>query len=77
MRPDRGSALLIRNACSPLYRRSRGYTRFFQLAGTLFAAHFNRLATDLDFDGIRIEIAVASRASFLNHDITLRYPKSG
>jgi hypothetical protein len=43
----------------------------------LITTHFNRLAADFDFDGIRIELAVASRTSFLNHGIALQYPKSG
>src|SRR5664280_333005 len=58
-------------------RRSRGDMRFFQLAGARFAAHLNRLTADPYLDGIRIQLAVASRTGFLNHDIALRYPKSG
>jgi hypothetical protein len=77
--------LLVRNACihfvsvhgSAVHPRSRGDIRFFQLPGALFAAHLNRLAAYADFDGIRIEIAVASRARFFNHGITLQYPKWG
>jgi hypothetical protein len=77
--------LLVRNACihfvsvhgSAVHPRKRGDIRFFQLLGALFAAHLNRFTANADFDGIRIEIAVASRARFFNHDITLQYPKWG
>ena len=51
--------------------------RFLQFLCTLIAAHLNRLAADLDLDGVHIQFAIASRTSFLNHDITLEYPKSG
>jgi hypothetical protein len=64
--------LFVRNACIhfvslrslAVHPRSRGDIRFFQLLGALFAAHLNRLAADIDFDGIRIEIAVASPRTF-------------
>jgi len=51
--------------------------RFVQLLGALLAADFNRLAPDFDLDGIRIQLAVASRTSVFNHDIAPQYPKSG
>jgi hypothetical protein len=50
--------------------------RFVQLLCAVVAAHLNRFAADLDLDGIRIQLAVASGTSFLNHDIS-PYPKSG
>ena len=51
--------------------------RFLQLPGTVVTAHFNCLAADFDFDGISVQLAVASRTSRFNHGIALPYPKSG
>jgi hypothetical protein len=58
-------------------RRCRGNVPFLQLLRALIATHLNGLAADLDLDGIQIQLAIASRTSRLNHDITLQYPKSG
>jgi hypothetical protein len=51
--------------------------RFPQFLRAFIAAHFNRLATYRDLDGVRIELTIASCTSFLNHDILLEYPGSG
>jgi len=51
--------------------------RFAQVLRALIAAHFNRLAAYRDLDGVCIELTIASCTSFLNHDITLQYPKFG
>src|SRR5215468_364375 len=45
--------------------------RFVQFLRALIAAHLNRLAADLDLDGIHIQLAVASRTGFLSHNIVL------
>ena len=55
-------------------RGRRGSVRFSQLLRALITADLDRLAANFDFDGIRIQLAVASRTSFLNHDIPLQYP---
>jgi len=51
--------------------------RFLQLLRALVTAHLNGLAADPDLNGIYVELAVASRTSFLNHDIARQYPKAG
>jgi len=45
--------------------------RFFQFRGALVAAHFDGLAADFHFDGISIELAVASRTSCTTHGVVL------
>jgi hypothetical protein len=51
--------------------------RFLQPLRALVTAHLNGLAANPDRNRIYVELAVASRTSFLNHDIALQYPKSG
>jgi len=63
---------LVRVHESPLPRRRRGRVRFLELLRTLVAAHFDDLAAELDLDGIFIQLAIASRAGFLFHDIALQ-----
>src|SRR5215813_7462316 len=60
----------------------RGGTRrseavcFFQFRGARLAAHLDRLAADLDFDRIVVELAIASSAGSLCHDAHLHeHPK--
>src|ERR1700694_3330667 len=60
---------------SALPGRRRGGMRFLQFVRALIAAHFNRLAADLDLDRISIQPAVASRTSYLNHDIVSLKPE--
>ena len=50
-------------SCSA-FPRGRGM-RFLQLFGALFTAHLDRLAADLDLDGISIQLVVASCTSLL------------
>src|SRR5438067_7782615 len=42
------------------------------LARAVLAAHLNRLTADLHFDGVCIQLAVASRTGLLCHDTALR-----
>jgi hypothetical protein len=58
--------------------------RFLQLPCALITAHLDNLPADFDLEGIRIQIAVAGRTSFLSHKIVplgkidlLERPKSG
>ena len=52
--------------------------RFFQFLRTVVATHLDRLAADFDLDETRIQFAVASRARFSSHQISLlEYPKCG
>jgi hypothetical protein len=51
--------------------------RFPQPLGALIAADFDGLAANSYSNGIRIELAVASRTGFFGHDILLQGPKSG
>jgi hypothetical protein len=51
--------------------------RLSQLLRALIAADLDRFAADFDLDGIHIQLAVASRTSFLNHDVVLQYPSPG
>ena len=44
--------------------------RLLQLPRALITADLNRLTADHDLDRIRIQLAVASSTSFINHDIT-------
>src|SRR5713101_42158 len=73
--PGRRWFVSIHGSASP--RRCRGNVRFLQLLRALVTAHLNGLAADPDLNGIYVDLAVASRTSFLNHDIALQYPKSG
>jgi hypothetical protein len=41
-----------------------------QLLGALLAAHLNRLAADRDFDDALIELAIARRTRFCNHNFS-------
>jgi hypothetical protein len=44
---------------------------FLQLLRALIAADFNGPAADIDLDGIRIQLAIASGTSCRDHDIVL------
>src|SRR5437764_5000080 len=57
---------------SPLPRRRREALRVLELARAVLAAHLNRLTADLHFDGVCIQLAVASRTGLLCHDTALR-----
>ena len=57
---------------SALPRRRRGGMCLVQPLRTFAAAHLDRLAADRDLDRVRIQLAVASRASFLGHHTSLR-----
>ena len=61
----------------PLPRHGGGQVRFVQLSGAVVATDLDGLAADFDFDGISIQLAVASRTSSFNHGFTLQYPKPG
>src|SRR5438270_534616 len=60
-------------------RRRREALRLLELARAVLAAHLNRLAADLQLDGVCIQLAVASRTGLLCHDTALRMdpPHSG
>jgi hypothetical protein len=49
---------------------------FLQLPSAVVTADFNGFVADFDFDGIAIQLAVASRTSRFHHGIALPYPKS-
>jgi conjugal transfer/entry exclusion protein len=54
---------------SGLPRRGIG---FLQPVRALVAAHLNCFAADRDSDGARIELAIARRTRFFNHDLDLQ-----
>lgn len=49
--------------------------RFLQPSRAVVATDLDGLAADFDFDGISIQLAVASRTSSFNHGFALQYPK--
>jgi hypothetical protein len=61
----------------PLPRSYCGAVRFLQPSRAIFATDLDGLAADFDFDGISIQLAVASRTSSFNHGFALQYPKFG
>jgi hypothetical protein len=61
----------------PLPRSSCGNVRFLQLPRAVVTTDLDGLAADFDFEGMSIQLAVASCTSRFNHDVTLPYPKSG
>src|SRR5436305_477815 len=67
---------MLRRVCAgswlALPRRGRGEVRFIQLSSAILTTHFNGSATDFDFDGISIQLAVASRTSSLDHGFALQ-----
>jgi hypothetical protein len=50
-------------------RPGGGCLGFLELYRAFLAADFDDLTADRDFDGVRVQRAVASRATFLNHGI--------
>jgi hypothetical protein len=61
----------------PLPKSCRGAVRFLQLPSAVITTDLDGLAADFDFEGIFIQLAVASCTSRFNHDVALPYPKSG
>jgi hypothetical protein len=49
--------------------------RFVQLSGAVVATDLDGLAADFDFDGISIQLAVASRTSSFNHGFRSPIPE--
>src|ERR1700687_6135127 len=84
MRPDRVSMLcrvgdgLLSFMAQPMLRCHGGSVGFVQLSRAILTANLHGIAADRDLDRIGIQLAIASRAGSLNHDVILpEHPKSG
>jgi hypothetical protein len=60
-----------------LPRGCRKAVRFLQLPRAIVTTDLDRLAADFHFEGISIQLAVASCTSRFNHDVALPCPKFG
>src|SRR5438270_12482303 len=75
--PGRRCSVAVHGSLPP--RRRREALRLLEPARAVLAAHLNRLAADLQLDGVCIQLAVASRTGLLCHDTAPRMdpPHSG